>query len=225
MEVARHALVRETEVEEICIRAQDPVNPLWRRPAAWVAAAGVAILLGLGCAEASLALQMRASQAQLDALNASGSAPAPGPLLSSTAESKRLRTLLAEQQKELNQLQMVHQVAERELPRCTNLLPNLLDALAEAVSEELVLERVEHADGNAVTVVAWSLTQLAAQRLGHQLALDERLWCLELAENNVRSAKGRLGLDGYLVELRFVGSSGPESSLVALQEQRTGSVP
>jgi hypothetical protein len=217
MEVARQAFGSETEREEVCIPAQDQRRRLWRRPAAWVAAASLAVLVGLGWTEASLALQMRSAQALWAEMSASSESPPFGAGATQLrGESQRLRTLLAEQQKELSQLQEVRQVAERELPRCTGLLTNLLDALTDAVSEELVLERVALAEGNTVAVSAWSLSQPVAQRFGRQLMLDDRLSDLELVENNVRAGKGRLGLDGYSVGLRFIGSAEHKSEAISV---------
>ena len=82
-------------------------------------------------------------------------------------------------------------------------LPDLLDAVSEAASESAVVDRVDESQQQELHVVGWATSEVEASRFVESLATALRKWNLVLRKPTVKEAKGRLGLDGYSIELYF----------------------
>ncbi len=86
-------------------------------------------------------------------------------------------------------------------------LPDLLDVVSEAASEEAVVDRVDETQQQEIHVAGWATSEVAASRFAESLASALRKWHLVLKKPAVKEAKGRLGLDGYSIELYFTTDS------------------
>lgn len=218
---ANHALGLQNRQQAVCVPARDPRPPYWRRSWIWCSAAcGVAVLL-VGLLESSLSTQMRAAVAQnalveSELKNATASAASVRDCL---AEAQRLEPAVAEQRQLLAEVIEIRELIDSELPTSNHLLPDLLDALADAASEDIVLERVVKTDGTEIEIVAWSISEVAAQEFARALAGHQRLRHLEVADVMVQPEKGRLGLEGHLLQLRLIQTRTPPGTPTLLAKK------
>jgi len=79
----------------------------------------------------------------------------------------------------------------------------VLDALATTVPEEMVIDRLEETDREAVDAGGRALSEKAVQRFGRDLAARVKPLGLSVTDLNVRS-QGSPGRPGYVFTLRLV---------------------
>lgn len=204
--VARHALQLPSEdggTLELALPARETVLPRWKRPRNWVALAAVCALLAIGWCEVSVARRehvIRESLVEAD-VQLQNVTAGQADAASTSRETAQIETLLATNAEELDRLSLLQTVLERELPNCTSLLPRLLDAIEQAVSEQVAVDRVVRAEGNQVRVTGWSVSESAAQQFADRLGRHPQLTEWRVVEQNLRAAAGRLGLAGFRIEL------------------------
>lgn len=212
--VARHALGTPVGdgITELCLPPIDPTTRSWKRPRNWVVVAAAGALLGIVSGELGLARREQVVRSDLAEADSALQQQEEARAMEGSGEQdvSQLRDVLKARVEELDRLTEFQDLMERELPTCTTLLPRLLDALVASISDHAVIESIARDDESRVRVVAWSLTEPAAQQLAQRLNRTSLIeeWCCE--ESSLQAARGRLGLDGYRIVLTLAPRAHPE---------------
>jgi hypothetical protein len=206
----RHAFGLVGVHRATCVRGREPAEPLWRRPSLAATAATLLVALALGTAEIhqSVALtraRQRKDQAidQLSVLEREA-----GQHQVDQKQVEQLTARLHELQEESAQLQRHLEFFETRVPARQRVIASLLDAITEAASGQVVVNRIEESNGPMIRIEGWAIGDVAAERFADSLSTALRPLGLVLAEPPILSEKqGRLGLPGYAIEVRFAAAS------------------
>jgi len=202
----RHRLNQAGAERAVCIPAADPPPPVHLRVGVWWTAVITATLLVIGAVEGSMAFRvwkatakeneirqvLRPVEEKLDAINAG------------IAEVAGLREQVARKHREIAVLEKRNRFLTNELPHTGKLLTVLLDAVARAVTKEVVIDRMESEEGDEVEMGGWALSERAVQQFSRRLATVIGADDLQVSDVSVRSTPGRLGMRGYAFDLRLV---------------------
>ncbi|MGE3809156.1 MAG: hypothetical protein AB7K24_31210, partial [Gemmataceae bacterium] len=224
------------------VPARDPAPPLWQRPQMHVAAVVSALVLLVGSVEMSLAKwkkRLETDKPVLDQL-------AQRKRLAEDAKAKlaRAKQIQADITKSNKELELARADAdhfegalhrkvfeewrkanlrriclEKEVPRRGKLVPAMLDAMAKSAGGDVAVEKIVEKDIDEISVFAWSLDETSAQRFAQALEKTLAPWEMGVVGVHLRSAKGRLDLEGFEFEIKL-GRLPPEAP-AARSETRT----
>lgn len=123
-----------------------------------------------------------------------------------TSEISQLEDLLREKEQRLGRASHELDVIENILLARGRLVPGVLEKLRESVSEEVVIDSLQEANNKLgyFTLEAWALNNTSAQLFVTKLNRELAEWDLSVVDENISSARGRLGLSGYAVSLSIV---------------------
>ncbi len=202
----RHVLCQPGVERAVCIPAADPPPPVHLRVAVWWGAVIGLTLLVIGAVEGSMAFQvwkaeakeakilqaLRPVEEKLEQINAG------------IAEVAGLQEKVAARYHETELLEKRKVFLTNELPHTGKLLAALLEAVARAVTKEVVIDRMVAEEGDEVEMGGWALSERAVQQFSRRLASVITADNLEVADVSVRSTPGRLGMRGYAFDLKLV---------------------
>jgi len=184
---ARHALRLPGGARTVCVPARDPAPPLWTRVAVWWVAATGALALTIGVLEAMVSADSGTRERLL--------------------QMKQLKQRVTDKRQALDEIASRRAFLEKRLPHRQTRMLGLLDALAATVPEEMVIDRLEETDREAVDAGGRALSEKSVQHFAQALAARMKPLGLSVTDLNVRS-QGSPGRPGYVFTLRLVPVAG-----------------
>lgn len=206
---AKHFMRFKQSSQLIGVSVYDPMPPAMQRFEVKVLlTAGAALLLMLG-AEASLlarkALIDYQNEQIAEDLNAVNTAISR--IQDNINHVKKLNDTIKTKKAEVAALDAAVKLIDHDLPKRNQTIIKLLQALEQAVTEEVVIDRISEDTIAGFSLTAWALNEQAAQSFikYYQIAihpLDYRLKDITVTEQT-----GRLGLLGYAVNFNATALS------------------
>lgn len=97
-------------------------------------------------------------------------------------------------------------IMENILLARARMVPGMLNGLRDAVSDEVVIDRLSEEEGRRgyFALEGWALNDTAAQLFVNKLNRVMGKWNLSVVDERITRATGRLGLSGYKVTLKLV---------------------
>lgn len=210
---ARHAM-RLAPNRAAAVPGRDPGPGLAHRPSTWAATVAAAGLLALVALEILLLVESgraeerrSAALARLDKLETA---------IERVQETIR-RVEALENEKTglaatLHRDRRTADFLEFELPAREQFVLELLDGLAGAAGEEVVVNRVAEVDEAAIEIDGWAMSPEAAHAFARAVAVVSPSWELALDDPPLKTEKGRLGLEGYTFEMRLAPETTSDAS-------------
>jgi len=195
------------------VEAQPPKPPLWKRRELLPYAAAAAVMLAVTGFEGYNRVQIWRNEQELVRLDAEYEERL---MIKKQAESTaaRARVLegqVVEKQAELEKLRERQRLLEDVLLRRRELIPGLLRAIAGAVGDEVLLDEVQEADQQTgIHLVGWAYTDTAGQLFISRLNKSLAEWDYQVSDTRVRSGRGRLGGQGYSLDIWLAAVPGGE---------------
>lgn len=200
---ARHAFGLQTSAKLAPVSMRGPKLPVWQRPRARAAAALALIVVGLLLAELTLQVRQvmaKAENERVSAQKAEIDAVVARVEKHNSAMNKLHDSVIAKE-KELESYAKRAEFFGFELTGRTAMLQSLLEQLAGAVNEDVVLDSIIESNDGVFTVDAWSLSDSSAQQFILRVKEFVADWELQVSDVLVESKVGRLGILGY--DIRF----------------------
>ena len=221
---ARHRLGLFGGGRAVSVPVRDPGPPLRQRVTIWWISAGMAFILIIGLLELSLSLRMSGIRTgHTEALHAlSALEKEESEIKERTEAIKKLKEGLEALKKEMDGMTRQRQFLERELPDRPQRILSFLDLVADALPAEMVINRFAEREGGEILVTGWAMSERVAQRFVERLAATTIPLGLKMVGLDVSAEKGRLGLSGHSVEIRFlpVQPSVPVEASVGRENKR-----
>jgi len=207
---AKHSLALVPAHQAVCIPGSLPPLPLTQRVETWAAAAAVALVVGMGVTEWRSQTTLNQLQTYIDQKNTE--------LASIQGEVERLNDLqktTSVAKKNLTEIQSENALIRKQIRFYQDMLPlrsdfvkSFLGILGSAVTEQVVLDSVTEEGSGSLVIVAWSTEEEAAQSFGQRLTEQVARWQMRVVDLKTTVARGRLGLDGYKVNLKVIPKIG-----------------
>jgi len=222
--VARHALGLAGRGLCCDVPVAGPRKPLMQRVEVRATLAVLLLLVVIGAAETALQVRMELMEERKARVDKEA-AMLDASVARVKAEIDRVKQQQAVLQAKRNEIAQAEGRAKffgEELPRRSALLQSLLAALEMAVTDEVVVDRIEEvaiartaqprvlpragqaAPPGGFRVAAWALHENAAQQFVQSMKSAMAPWGLDVVEVSVVAQAGRLGLQGNAVTLRIV---------------------
>ena len=205
---ASHLLGLSPESTAVRADAKEPRPPIWRNGDVVRVAAAILVLAVVGGAEWFLSSGLEAKKLELVDLESAFSEQ-----LELNKKLRSIATVTQELSAEVDARTLEVEAATEELElyesvliRRRAMVPQLLLAIRDSLNDEVVVDAInESADAAGFfKVEAWSLTDTSAQLFTNQLDRALQDLGLTVTDRSLRRATGRLGLDGYSMEMRLV---------------------
>lgn len=202
---ARHRLGLWGGGRAVSVPIYDPGPPLRQRVTVWWISAGMAFILIIGALELSLSLRMSSIRTgHTEALHAISALEKEESAIKERAERvKKLKENLLALQKETDDLARQRAYLERELPTRPERILSFLDLVSDALPAEMVINRFAEREGGEILIMGWAMSEKAVQRFVERLAAATVPLELKMVGLDVSAEKGRRGLSGHSVEIRF----------------------
>lgn len=221
---ARHRLGLFGGGRAVSVPVRDPGPPLRQRVTVWWVSAGIAFILIIGALDLSLSLRTSGIRTgHTEALHALSALEKEESAIKERTEAiKKLKEGLLAMQKEMDGMTRQREFLERELPNRPHRIISFLDLVADALPAEMVINRFAEREGGEILITGWAMSERTAQRFVERLAAATIPLGLKMVGLDVSAEKGRLGLSGHLVEIRFlpVQPSAPVEASVGREEKR-----
>ena len=195
----------------VFITARDPAPPFYKQPAVHTAlvllgVVGVLLLFeaGLMTKRGQMQTELDTTTQQLNLLNQSLNR-----LETEANQAKQLQPQLDETKSNIQRLQRQRQFVQEQLPGRHRFLMELLTSLGEAAREDVVIDEVSQVKDQEIHLRGWALSHNAAQEFLRTLTASAPRWKLSVAPSRVWEKEGRLGLDGYALDLRLLPATTP----------------
>ncbi|MEM7232206.1 MAG: hypothetical protein AAF517_08535 [Planctomycetota bacterium] len=187
------------------IPAVDPPLPLNKRQGFWWAIAAVLFAAAVGGTEYWIRGEMSeisdaAADSQRQLADARSTTRDIRDLRKAAETATKLRDETAES---LQEVATRRAGRESAVLRREGFIEALLENLSRSVNPEVSVDRITEADGG-VQIIAWSLSEPSAQSFVRSLTVGLARIGMSLEAQSVFPLPGRLGLDGFGVEVDFV---------------------
>lgn len=205
---ARHMLRLPGRSRAVSVPAYDPGPPFWQRISVWWISAGIALILIIGLIELYLGFRMNEVRArQTEGLNVLNALEKEVSEIKDRSEAaKKLKEVLLERRKELDEAARRRAFLEKELPARASRVLSLLEDIASTLPADMIIRRIEGKEDGEIFIIGWGISEKGIQRFAEQLAKGIWPLGLRMASLDVKMEKGRLGLPGHAVEVRLVFS-------------------
>ncbi|GIW79817.1 MAG: hypothetical protein KatS3mg105_1624 [Gemmatales bacterium] len=239
---ARHAFGLVEKRSAPALPVQDPPPPLWQQPRMRWLAAAAALAFCMLVGEWFLARWKKAITAdhpvlaQLDArvrqnqqiANLAKKGKNAEELLAKAkkelADKRRLRAALENEVirrlvAERDRLRQLRHTLENRLARRTQFVSDVLQALGRATTDEVVINNIKDSGNDELHIQAWSLSEAAGQQFAERFADRLQPWHLVITDVQIRSQRGRLGLEGFGIDLKLGYRPGDRSRLTTAEKK------
>ena len=211
--VARHALGLAKGVPLVRIRAQDPPPPLWKRRELWPWAGIGLVVIAIASFETWARIRTANNNAELTRLEVEyeQQLSLKRQVDSMAGEARRLEGVLESKQLELSSKEQMQGVLDNVIRRRQDLVPGILEAVAAAIGEEIVLDVVEENDKRTtIRLEGWALNDTEGQSFVSRLNEKLEPWQYWVRENKIMRGRNWLGLEGYVFNIWLApNESGP----------------
>ncbi|MDZ7753599.1 MAG: hypothetical protein U5S82_18630 [Gammaproteobacteria bacterium] len=201
---SRHAMGRAESQGAAPLQAQPPPPPLWRRTDLLPYAFAVVVVLGLAGLEVSMRIQTHLSAQRLVELDAEFEERVrlANTAQAVTSESRRIAAEVDTLDAEVDTLQRRKHALDRLLQRRQS-APGMLEAMRDAVTDEVMLDRFVHdrKDDTLYYVSAWALTNTAGQLFINNLGRHLQPWGLRVQDHRISTGTNRFNGRGYEIEV------------------------
>lgn len=206
--VARNALGAEKRALPLApIAAQQAPPPLWKRKELWPWVGIGLVVVGLAAYDTSMRIQTAGNKAELTRLDLEyeRKMQVKKQAEALAAEAKTLQAELAVKEQELKEQERLLNILDNIIRYRQELIPGLLQALRDAAGELVMLDLFEEsADRNRVLLAGWALTDTEGQQFANALNEQVAPWHYRVEDVKLTRGKGRLGIDGYLLNILLV---------------------
>lgn len=216
--VARHVMRMKGAGLVTGVSVHEPQPPLMQHIGIRAALAGLALLGLIGVAEG--VLKVRESLIERD--NAAISTElkklesSTGAVQAKVDEIKKLKDEIKKLKNDKKEVQASVDLLTTELPKRSQLLITLLNELANATSDDVVVNKLTEDPVTGFTVEAWAINEKSAQEFVKEFQFAVQKLGFKLRDITVAQATGRLGLMGYSVD--FSATVLPENEWQAQKE-------
>jgi len=204
---ARHALGLCPPHVLVRIQAQTPPPPLWKNRATypWL---GIGILL-VAIIGNEWYLSFRTEKNTRELFREIGREKHQTQLRNEAQkthnEAQRLQKELKEKEDELKEQERLRNILDNVIRYRQDLVPGILQALGQAVNDEVVLDLVEERDdGQGFYLEGWAIKDTAGQLFVSRLNETLAPWRYKVGEIQLVRGKGRLKIDGSVLKIWLV---------------------
>lgn len=135
-------------------------------------------------------------------------------LQSSGSEAKRLEQELKQKEETLKEEKRLKNIFDNVIRHRQELVPGLLQSIAAAVNDEVVLDRVEELDkGTGFYLEAWALRDTAGQYFVSRLNKTLVPWEYKVGEMQFSRGRGRVNVEGVILKIWLVGTAATTEAL------------
>lgn len=128
-------------------------------------------------------------------------------LQSSGSEAKHLEQELKLKEETLKEETRLKNIFDNVIRHRQELVPGLLQSVAAAVNDEVVLDRVEELDnGKGFYLEAWALRDTAGQYFVSRLNKTLVPWEYKVGEMQFARGRGRVNIDGVILKIWLIGT-------------------
>lgn len=215
---ARHALGRCPAHALVRIQAQTPPPPLWKNKAIYPWLGIGLVLVAIIATESWLRIKTAQNAWELDRLDAEYSQKLriKQEAQAMSGEVKQLQQELKAKEDVLKEQQRLKGILDTVVRYRQDLAPGILEALAQAMNDEVVLDQVtEKGDGTGFYLEGWATRDTAAQVFATRLNETLAPWNYKVAEMQIARGKGRLKIDGSVLKVWLVGTAAQEAAQAA----------
>jgi hypothetical protein len=213
--VARHALRLCAPGSLVQIEAQAAAPPIWKTRAFWPWAIIVLLCITFVSIEISMHVQADRNEWKLEELDVEYDRrlAIKSEAAHTQGEIKRLEEVLSTMEAEIQQKQKRMELLGDVILYRQKLVPGVLQAIGEAIPNDVVVDLLEeNADRTGFSLEGWSLRETEGQLFGN--LLNEKLapWNYKVGDIRLTRARGRLGVDGFLLKIRLIQTEKTEGS-------------
>ena len=186
------------------VEAQPPKPPLYKRKELWPYAAAGVVLLAVSGFDLSLRYETWQNRQELARLDDEYKDKLRLKKLteSTASEAKNLQQQEVDKQALLEKTRHETRILGEVIMRRQSLVPGLLRAVGDAASDEVLLDSIEEgARQSGFHLVGWSLTDTGGQLFLNRLNKTLIPWNYRVSDAQIRSGEGRLGIQGYTLDI------------------------
>lgn len=202
------------------ITAQPPAPPLWKRKDLWPWVGIAMMVVGLGSYDTYMRLQTAKNKAELSRLDIEyeRKMQVKRQAEALAAEAKTFQGQLTVKEQELKEAEKQRSILDSIIRKRQDLVPGLLQVLAEATGELVMLDFLEEsADRAGIYLTGWALTDTEGQKFANTLNEQLTPWKYRVKDVKLSRGKGRLGIEGYQLNiwLALAGSAADRKAQAA----------
>lgn len=209
-----HAMGRADAQGLSPLQGQPPAPPLWRRTQIYPYLIIALVVFGIIGFDAYIRVQTHLNEERLDTLETEFSQQIRlnKAAQESRSEADRLNKEISQVRREVGEMQKRKQALDGLLERQQS-APGMLNALQEAVTDEVMVSRFTYRDrgDGQYFVSAWALSNTAGQLFVNSLGRHLTLWELRVKDYAIRTGSNRFGAVGYEVNV-WLESTAKEGS-------------
>lgn len=223
--VARHALGAAAKAPLVRIRAQDPPPPLWKRRELWPWAAIGLLVAGIASYETYARILTAKNKAELTRLEVEyeQQLKLKRQAEAMANEAKRLETELGDKMSQLREKERMRDILDNVIRYRQDLIPGILEAIAEAISDGIILDIVEENDKRtSVRLEGWTATDTEGQVFVSRLNEKLTPWKYWVKESKLSRGRSWLGVDGYQFNIWVVPTGDGDNTEPAARAEGKG---
>lgn len=208
--VVNHSLALVPASKAGCVPGSLPPLPITQRIETWASVAAVVLLLCMGLIEWKAQVETHAIQAYIDNKNEELSSiqDAIDKLTSQKKNSVITKKDLEQLQSENKTIQEQIHFYQEVLPLRSDFIKSFMGIIGTSVSDQVVLNKVTEDNSGAIVIDAWATEEAAAHAFGQRLTEQVVGWRMRVVDLITTAGKGRMGLDGYQINLKVVSKAG-----------------
>ncbi|MFG0250116.1 MAG: hypothetical protein ACF8OB_14605 [Phycisphaeraceae bacterium JB051] len=192
------------------IEAQPPKPAAWKNRELWPWAIIALMIIAFGCLETYTRFEAHEKEIALEDLDIE------------YEYRLRLQKEAQEMRSQIHNMEKVHEAKLRELDQLHHrinvlnnivlnrqkLVPGLLQAVGNAVTQGVVLDRLEESkDRSGMTLEGWAMKDTNAQQFAKRLNQNLAQWNYVVGTFELSRGKGRYGIDGFNLKARLIRKS------------------
>ena len=223
--VARHVLGLARGVPMVRIRAQDPPPPLWKRRELWPWAGIALLVMGIAAFETWARMQTAKNNAELIRLEVEyeQQMQLKRQVDAMANEARRLEGVLEGKQRELSSKEQMQGILDNVIRLRQDLVPGILEAIATAISEDMILDIVEENDKRtSIRLEGWTMSDTEGQTFISRLNEQLDPWKYGVKESKLTRGRNWLGVDGYMFNIWLAQAEAGARLQSAAAEPSTG---
>lgn len=184
----------------------EPLPPAMMRPQTWATVGAAACLLLVIGYEGVAQIRLAVLQSEASELSGAKQRSDQNKLRAEQVakEAASLRAKAEEAKREQARLRAELAFYRSDLGGRGEFVDAVLNGLAQAADEEIVIDQLAETGWFELTINAWAVSQSAGYRFGKEVAQRLDPWRFEVRDIQVRAQPGRSSQPGYSVQFRLV---------------------
>ncbi len=182
-----------------------PGPPWFKQASKWWIIVGTLFFLFASGSEISLAIRKKSTQWQIDQIN-SQVEQVRGEIAKVEGQSKEALQLLKQvdaSREKLDAAATALQLVKTGITLRQEYAVNLLFTLAGSVTPSLAVNEFQEDEEHLIHLKAWAISEKESQEFVRAIVRGMGQWGLSVDRQEVKFGQGRMGLDGYDIELRL----------------------